>query len=37
MKGQKNIANANKQVECRIIRGASKETLERNTTLEALG
>jgi hypothetical protein len=32
-RGQKNIANATKRAKDRIIRGVSKQTLERNTTL----
>jgi hypothetical protein len=32
-RGQKNIANATKRAESRIIRGASKQTLKRNITL----
>jgi hypothetical protein len=32
-RGQKNIANATKRAKSQIIRGASKQTLERNTTL----
>jgi hypothetical protein len=34
-RGKKNIANATKQIEHRVIRSTTKKALERNTTLQS--